>query len=102
MTSEEQALADKIGSTAVKLIGDGRALYIYRKIWTYSLCIGDVKNEGYFTDLWCYETLPLAMAAMLAWNPLDISTPEPEGWHRHPPTGRRRPDGDASREYVNL
>jgi hypothetical protein len=26
---------------------------------------------------------------------------EPEGWHRDPLTGRRRPDGDKSREYVN-
>jgi hypothetical protein len=26
---------------------------------------------------------------------------EPAGWHRNPPTGRRRPEGDAAREYVN-
>jgi hypothetical protein len=26
---------------------------------------------------------------------------EPQGWIRHPSTGRRRPGGDASREYVS-
>jgi len=25
---------------------------------------------------------------------------EPEGWYRNPTTGRRRPDGDKSKEYV--
>ena len=25
---------------------------------------------------------------------------EPSGWHRHPATGRRRPDGDPTKEYV--
>jgi hypothetical protein len=32
------------------------------------------------------------------WNPDE--TLEPEGWFRNPQTGRRRPDGDAAREYV--
>jgi hypothetical protein len=26
---------------------------------------------------------------------------EPQDWFRHPKTGRRRPDGDPSREYVH-
>ncbi len=25
---------------------------------------------------------------------------EPEGWYRNPNTGRRRPDGDPTKEYV--
>lgn len=25
---------------------------------------------------------------------------EPQGWFRHPVSGRRRPNGDASKEYV--
>jgi len=27
-------------------------------------------------------------------------TAEPEGWYRNPIDGRRRPDGDASQEYI--
>jgi hypothetical protein len=26
---------------------------------------------------------------------------EPEGWYRHIETGRRRPEGDPSKEYIN-
>jgi hypothetical protein len=26
---------------------------------------------------------------------------EPDGWSRHPPTGRRRPGGDPDKEYVS-
>lgn len=51
---------------------------------------------------WCYdgrEAGPAILAAM-AWNP--DTQEEPQGWIKQaaPPTGRRRPDGDASREYV--
>jgi len=28
-------------------------------------------------------------------------TSEPQGWFRHPNSGRRRPGGDPSQEYVN-
>lgn len=27
---------------------------------------------------------------------------EPQGWYRNRKTGRRRPGGDAEREYVNF
>lgn len=35
----------------------------------------------------------------MQWEPTE--TPEPEGWMRNPPTGRRRPGGDPTKEYVN-
>ena len=38
-----------------------------------------------------------AVSALFAWNP--ETEPEPNGWYRSPTTGRRRPDGDASKEY---
>ena len=34
-------------------------------------------------------------AALNAWD----GTGEPAGWDRHPQSGRRRPNGDASQEY---
>lgn len=46
---------------------------------------------------WCYETLVEAFAALEKWDDPDQ---EPEGWMRNPQTGRRRPGGDASKEYV--
>jgi hypothetical protein len=48
-------------------------------------------------DQWEYDTQGAAMSAAVSW---DGGTEEPDGWTRHPETGRRRPDGDASKEYV--
>jgi hypothetical protein len=49
-----------------------------------------------YEDRWCYAP-GTADRALAAWN----GAGEPEGWHRHPTTGRRRPNGDASLEYIN-
>jgi len=40
------------------------------------------------------------MVAFALWDPAVM--PEPEGWFRHPHSGRRRPGGDASKEYVEF
>lgn len=55
-------------------------------------------TEGY-DDRWCYGSPQAAWTAALAWDP--AATFEPDGWHRHPSTGRRRPDGDWRKEYIN-
>lgn len=62
------------------------------------LCTG--LNHGGYEDGWCYEVLMDAVMALANWDTEDAA--EPEGWFRHPFTGRRRPDGDKSREYVAL
>ena len=78
-------------------LGDGRAVWIYRMIYTWAVCIGTIGDREY-DDRWCYMTLNDARAAMDIWDPL--TQPEPTGWHRHPGSGRRRPDGDPAREEV--
>lgn len=60
--------------------------------------IGD--SLGYF-DRWCFETRELALAAL---NDFPLDPPsdyDPPGWHRHPKSGRRRPNGDKSLEYID-
>jgi hypothetical protein len=52
--------------------------------------------RGVYADTWIYHTIGEAIAAMIAYR----AGVEPEGWERHPASGRRRPYGDASREYV--
>jgi hypothetical protein len=48
-------------------------------------------------DGWEYETREAAVADFLTWN----GEGDPPGpWIRHPASGRRRPGGDASKEYV--
>ena len=44
-----------------------------------------------------YESDLGAILAATEWD----GDGEPMGWHRHPSTGRRRPEGDPEMEYVN-
>lgn len=56
-------------------------------------------NIHWCDDRWCYNSVEDAAQAALRWDgnwPLT----EPDGWHRHPFSGRRRPDGDPAQEYV--
>jgi hypothetical protein len=84
------------GAAAYRELGDGRALWVYRMIYTYKLVIGQIGAAG-FDNSWCYKNLASATYAFLTWNPLVEA--EPTGWVRHPHSGRRRfPDGDPTTE----
>ncbi len=61
------------------------------------LCVGDVGKASY-RDVWDYQSPVRAIAAAAAWDPFEQK--EPDGWHRHVASGRRRVDGDPSRETV--
>lgn len=86
------------GFVVKRELGDGRAVWIYPLLYTHSICIGRI-NYPVYDDRWCYADRAKAEAALVAWNPL--TQKEPEGWHRHPDSGRRRPDGDPTKEHVN-
>lgn len=51
---------------------------------------GHPQHEG-------YPAHAVARAALDRWD----GRGEPQGWHRHPASGRRRPDGDPAQEHVN-
>lgn len=57
----------------------------------------DLGQNGY-ADFYCFCDYPTALKALREFDPKTMR--EPEGWHRHFGTARRRPDGDASREYI--
>lgn len=78
---------------------DGRAVCINRLMFTYAILSG-LRDYGY-EDRWCFRDYVTAKGALRDWIEAG-GVGEPEGWHRHPDTGRRRPDGDASKEYVEL
>jgi hypothetical protein len=80
----------------VRPLGDGRAVYLLPMFGgNLRLAIG-AHGASWFDDGWCYqaEQNDLAWKAALGWD----GEGEPEGWYRHPDTGRRRPGGDASKE----
>lgn len=77
-----------------KRFADGRMGYVVPLTFDRArLAIG---NWDGFDDIWCYDSPAEAIAALEAWD----GTGEPEGWMRHPPSGRRRPRGNPAAEYI--
>lgn len=69
--------------------GDLYALYPF--LFTVAI-IGPLDNYGY-DNRWCYHDLNHAQGAFMDWMAAGYAG-EPQGWHRHIPSGRRRlPDG---------
>lgn len=83
-----------------RLLEDGRGVFLLPMIGGgVRVCIGRGSVE--FDDVWCYPAdqdgcVDAGWRAALAWN----GQGEPEGWYRHPESGRRRPGGDAGKEFV--
>jgi hypothetical protein len=78
-------------------LGDGLFLAITRLLFHWSLHVCEGGNYMTYVDRWCYQTQEMAEAALDAdW---DGTGDAPLGWHRHPYTGRRRPNGDPTQEY---
>lgn len=79
-------------------LDDKRYLAVIRLMYTHRLVVGDIASPEGYTDGWCYHDQLPAVIAGTMW---DGKEGEPTGWHRHPTSGRRRPDGDPAREHVN-
>lgn len=79
-----------------KPLPGGRYAAIFDFMFTEGIIVGRIGDRDQYDDRWCYER-GKAEAALEAWD----GTGEPQGWHRHPATGRRRPDGNADEEYLN-
>jgi hypothetical protein len=74
-----------------KLLVNGDYAVLNRFAFTWAILSG-INAWGY-EDRWCFSTYEEAKSALDAWD----GTGEPEGWHRHPKTGRRR-DKDGKEE----
>lgn len=74
------------------------------EVWSaapYSISNGrlfvDLNQYGY-ADFYCFCDYEAALKALREFDPKTMK--EPQGWHRHYRSSRRRPDGDASREHI--
>lgn len=77
---------------------NGRYVAVVPYAYTWAVIVGCYRwADAGHDDRWCYKTRLAAAAAAHVWD----GHGEPVGWHRHPDTGRRRPEGDPTREYVN-
>lgn len=75
---------------------DGQVCGLSRLIYHWTVKI-DLSEIGY-RDRYCFPTSDLAITAMEQWN----GEGDPINWHRHPRTGRRRPDYTPASEYIEF
>lgn len=87
------------GHDQIRDLGDGTYVMIRPLLFHWMMIRGDFEDLIGYWDRWCYADAAGARKALDAFPESPGSDYEPEGWHRHPPSGRRRPDGDPSREY---
>jgi hypothetical protein len=95
-----ESMASKNNYLSPLLTGDGRWVALSRFIFTTAIITGQVYDDWGFDDRWCYDSTIEAGVNLAVWAAKDFKG-EPHGWHRHPDSGRRRPDGDESKEYIN-
>lgn len=79
--SKEELLA--MGYLAPKNMPDGSQAALMPLIYTVALVHG-ITPHGY-EDRWCYGSMEKALSALAQWD----GNEEPQGWHRHPSSGRR-------------
>lgn len=91
MTVEEWLTEN--GYTDLKRLDAERWAGIFRFMFTYAIITGRFDDLNCYSDRWCYSGYDEAKAALLEWD----GSGEPDGWHRHPTSGRRKREG---REYV--
>jgi hypothetical protein len=114
MTDAEQALAEHLETTKhvvnakfltwlmqqgykdCRPLPNNRYAAISPLMYTHAIITGRMLDRTGYENRWCFDSYESAKNAMDEWD----GTGEPYGWHRHPSTGRRRPDGDAALEYV--
>jgi hypothetical protein len=74
------------GYLSPKDLGDGTYACVMPLMFTHAIIRGRIGDLHSYEDRWCYKDRQSALKALEAWD----GTGEPEGWHRHPMTGRRR------------
>lgn len=80
-------------------MGGGKWAGLHRFAFTVAIIVGEMHDDYGYSDRFCFDHATVALAALLEWKARNFDG-EPIGWHRHPDSGRRRPDGDPKKEYV--
>lgn len=77
--------------------------YIMAKplMFHWTIITGSLLDETSYDDRWCFASQELALAALGSWPDDPPADYEPEGWHRHPASGRRREAADPQREHFS-
>lgn len=62
---------------------------------------GGQDEDGGYNLIYVYETPLEAFSALVLWIDSGLEG-EPDGWFRDPITGRRRPQGDPTQEFIRM
>jgi len=84
ITPNELPQAIRQEYVTMRNLPDGRLCGIHRLMFHWTMHV-DIDFVGY-AERYCYQSLEGALIALIQWN----GSGDPEGWHRHPKTGRRR------------
>lgn len=76
----------------------GEYWIVMSQLFNAAVIRGRLDAEGY-DQIWEFADHDLAMFSVLDWKKAGFEG-EPEGWVRHRPSNRRRPDGDSTKEEV--
>jgi hypothetical protein len=85
--------------THPKVLNDGRWACVMKLMFHAALIVASPRAWlfGTYEDRWCYRDEAAAAKALDDWD----GAGEPQGWHKHPPTGRRRDEnGDPLDQYM--
>ena len=69
--------------------------------FTHGILLGYLGNYYGYENRWCYHNYGDALKSLTDWEKSEFKG-EPQGWHRHLPSGRRRKNGDSSTEYIRF
>jgi hypothetical protein len=88
------------GMIATRVFPDRAMAGIESLIYTNRICVAHAGTIfGVWDDMWCFDKEVDVVNVLRSWEYPRVS--EPEGWHRHPPSNRRRFNGDPALEYRN-
>ena len=85
------------GFLDVKFVNETTYVAILKFLFTGAIVKGTIGDTIGYDDRWCYHSVEDARKALNEWDYL--TQQEPDGWHRHPTTGRRREEGNPASEY---
>lgn len=91
-TIDDLAPEVKDAYIGLRQLDDGRIIGLHRLLFHWTLHV-DIDWCGY-RERYCYHNLDAGLHALLYWD----GKGDPEGWVKHVPSGRTRPNADPSKE----
>lgn len=85
-------------AVVARSLPDGRWLMVVPGVCNGRLLVDRDLDDQMWEEEYAYPTVSTALLALISWDP--ATAPDPDGWVRHIPSYRRRPDGDPANEYI--